>query len=94
MQAHMGELALQWASAGFPNLAYVLRCSRAAGLQQMHLAVCGVPEPAVTRAGDPALWDNVLKLNVLAPMHLMQLFAPPMQKARVSSQPEHMQHDH
>ena len=55
----------------------------------MHLAairdVCGVSEPAVTRAGDPALWDNVLKLNVLAPMHLMQLFAPPMQKARVSS---------
>ena len=43
-------------------------------------------------AGDPAVWDNVLKLNVLAPMHLMQLFAPPMQKARVSSQPEHMQH--
>lgn len=70
----------------------------AAELQQIILAafrdICGVFKTAVTRAGNPAVWDNVLKLNVLAPMHLMQLFAPPMQKARVSPQPKHMQHHH
>ena len=84
---------------GFGRSAKVLQMFHTAEeLQQVHLAafggIRGVFEPAVARAGDPAVWENVLKLNVLAPMHLMQLFAPPMQKARVSSQPEHMQHHH